>query len=75
MKDKAAKNRDFRKTILSALQRNKDGSFATQANRKSILLQATKDLKKVGFSKVTAENFGNRGCLQSPPFFWFFKFN
>ncbi|MBK2270312.1 integrase domain-containing protein [Francisella philomiragia] len=62
MKDKAAKNRDFRKTILSALQRNKDGSFATQANRKSILLQATKDLKKVGFSKVTAENFGNKHC-------------
>lgn len=41
MKDKAAKNRDF---------------------RKSILLQVTKDLKKVGFSKVTAENFGNKHC-------------
>jgi hypothetical protein len=61
-RDKIAKNRDFRKTILSSLERNKDGSFATQANRKSILLQITKDLKKVGFSKVTANNFGNKHC-------------
>ena len=59
---KNSTNQVFRGEILSALKRNRDGSFATQANRKSILLQANKDLKKVGFDKVTAKNFGNKHC-------------
>lgn len=59
---KNSTNQAFRGEIINALKRNKDGSFATQANRKSILLQANKDLKKVGFDKVTAKNFSNKHC-------------
>lgn len=47
---------------MSALKHNKDGSFTTQSNRKSILLQVCKDLKTTGFDKVTRENLGNKHC-------------
>ena len=52
----------FRGVIFSALKHNKDGSFSTQANRKAILLQANKDLRKLGFDKLTPKNFGNKHC-------------
>lgn len=55
-----AVNNSFRGTILGALKHNKDGSFSTQANRKTILLQISKDLKRLGFDKVTAKNLGNK---------------
>jgi len=55
-----ASNNSFRGVILSALKHNRDGSFSTQANRKTILLQANKELAKLGFDKVSAKNFGNK---------------
>jgi len=55
-----ASNNSFRGVILSALKHNRDGSFTTQANRKSILLQINKELASLGFDKVTAKNFGNK---------------
>ena len=55
-------NHSFRGVILSALKHNKDGSFATQANRKNILLKACKDLKNAGYDKVSAKNFGAKHC-------------
>jgi ribosomal protein L24 len=55
-----ASNNSFRGTILNTLKHNKDGSFTTQANRKSILLQINKELASLGFDKVSATNFGNK---------------
>jgi len=55
-------NRSLRGAILNTLQHNKDGSFATQSNRKTILLKVCKDLKKIGFDKVTPKNFGAKHC-------------
>lgn len=57
-----ASNNSLRGTILSALKHNKDGSFATQANRKAILLKVCSDLKNVGHNKVTQKNFGAKHC-------------
>jgi hypothetical protein len=57
-----ATNKEFRESIISALKHNKDGSFATQSNRKSILLKTCKDLKNAGFDKVTPINFGAKHC-------------
>ncbi|MBK2293622.1 hypothetical protein IBE39_09650, partial [Francisella philomiragia] len=36
---KMAANETFRGVVMSALKHNKDGSFATQSNRKAILLK------------------------------------
>jgi hypothetical protein len=55
-------NETFRGLVLSALKHNKDGSFATQSNRKSILLKACKDLKDAGHNRVTVKNFGAKHC-------------
>jgi hypothetical protein len=57
-----ATNKEFRESIIQALKHNKDGSFATQSNRKSILLKTCKDLKNAGFDKVTPKNFGAKHC-------------
>ena len=40
---------DLRHSILSVLKHNKDGSFATQANRKTQLLKLADDLLAKGF--------------------------
>jgi hypothetical protein len=53
-------NNQFRGQILSALKHNKDGSFATQDERKRILLNVSKDLVKCGFGRVTQQNYGGR---------------
>lgn len=62
-------NNALRGTVLSALKHNKDGSFTTQSNRKSILLQVCKDLKTTGFDKVTKENLGNKHCYALRDFY------
>ena len=45
---------DIGKELGSLCARNKDGSFATQANRASILNQAAKTLQKAGFKNLAA---------------------
>ena len=39
--------------LANLCTRNKDGSFATQYNRKKILIQAAKDLKEIGFYNLS----------------------
>lgn len=53
-------NNQFRGHILSALKHNKDGAFATQAERRRILINITKDLVKCGYGRVTQKNYGGR---------------
>jgi len=55
-------NNNLRGVVLSALARNKDGSFATQANRKAILIKSCKDLGLAGHKNVTDKNFGAKHC-------------
>jgi len=57
-----ANNNSFRGVIVSAIKHNKDGSFATQSNRKSILFKVCSDLKEAGYNRVTAQNFGAKHC-------------
>lgn len=45
---------DIQKELGSLCARNKDGSFATQANRANILNQAAKVLQKAGFKNLAA---------------------
>lgn len=45
---------DIAKDLASLCKRNKDGSFATQANRASILHQAARTLQKAGFVNLAA---------------------
>ncbi|WP_234358880.1 phage integrase N-terminal domain-containing protein, partial [Francisella philomiragia] len=59
---KMAANETFRGVVMSALKHNKDGSFATQSNRKAILLKVCSDLKQAGHNRVTAKNFGAKHC-------------
>lgn len=47
---------DIGKELGSLCARNKDGSFATQANRASILNQAAKTLQKAGFKNLAASS-------------------
>lgn len=51
-------NLQLRAKIQSALKHNKDGSFKTQADRRSILLKICDDLKECGHNRVTAQNIG-----------------
>ena len=55
-------NNNLRGAILSALKHNKDGSYTTQANRRNILLRASKDLVQTGNRHVTQKNFGAKHC-------------
>ena len=57
-----AANEIFRGVVMSALKHNKDGSFATQSNRKAILLKVCNDLKQAGYNRVSAKNFGAKHC-------------
>lgn len=57
-----AANETFRGVVISALKHNKDGSFATQSNRKAILLKVCSDLKDIGHNRVTIKNFGAKHC-------------
>lgn len=45
---------DIQKELGSLCARNKDGSFATQANRAAILNQAARTLQKAGFKNLAA---------------------
>jgi len=47
---------DIQKELGSLCARNKDGSFATQANRSAILNQAAKTLQKAGFKNLAASS-------------------
>ena len=59
-----ANNHSFRGVILNTLEYNRDGSFATQSNRKAILLKVSRDLKACGYDKVTQQNFGPKHCYK-----------
>jgi site-specific recombinase XerD len=48
------KRHDIGKELGSLVARNRDGSFATQANRASILNQVAKTLQKAGFNDLAA---------------------
>ena len=67
-KSMASNNHSFRGVVLNTLQYNRDGSFATQSNRKAILLKVCKDLKACGFDKVTQKNFGAKHCYKLKDF-------
>jgi site-specific recombinase XerD len=47
---------DIQKELASLCARNKDGSFATQANRANILNQVARTLQKAGFSNLAASS-------------------
>ena len=55
-----AKNEKFRYSIISALEHNKDGSYATQSDRRRILMNVSKDLVSCGFNQVTDRNYGGK---------------